>query len=616
VLRQIFERYGRLHENTRAAVVLTGLVLATCLPFVNRAYFVDDFYHMEMARGLLEHPLRPYDFRTDDNGINMPGWERGQLPRMVNPPLFHYLMAGVMKIWGDAVWKLRTASLLFSIGALFFAFLIGKRFVRRPLAAAILLAVTPAYWMTSYSLLIDCALIVFFLAAFWSFIEALERKSVSFVLASGLLMGLTILVKYFGVLILPVVFLYQWQKPEWRRWLPAYTAYAVCLVVQLLWGFWNIATYGEMHFLATLPRGAHSSTVLGSVFLVLLLGGLLTRGVFKAKGQSLSRTVAVLALAGTVLAIGLAKATTLPGWVQAFYVDKVIVLAAFIGGTFIFSWTALASLAIRSRSALLGTLITVIVLAFLLQTRAGGFPLNLAALLALLAGATLGLLRVTIKTDAVEPKSLFLRWWVVLGLLELVTVMPWTAGRYLLLILPPLVWLFMETVADSRRLWTASLALSFGMGILLTASDYAQANTIKKLALFLKDQSAALQAQSPRPPNRWFYLADTFDGSQPYLLPLGWQNVFPDQVFEPGDLFMKSVFRKSSWWTMKDRERFDPLLVLELKTWLPFRVMDVPGSAGFYASCWGALPWVVTNHPLERFELYRAKDVAAPMQGR
>src|SRR5579862_4452927 len=92
-----------------AMAVLACLVLATSLPFVHRAYFVDDYYHVTMARGLLVHPWRPYDFAADDEAPGNVGWERGQRPRMVNPPLFHFYLAAVMRVWGDAVWKLRTA---------------------------------------------------------------------------------------------------------------------------------------------------------------------------------------------------------------------------------------------------------------------------------------------------------------------------------------------------------------------------------------------------------------------------------------------------------------------------------------------------------------------------
>src|SRR5262249_8892981 len=153
----------------RALALLTLLFLITTLPFVRRAYFVDDFYFVTMAKGILQHPARPYDFVSDDAGIANVAWEHGKQPRMVNPPLFHYFLAAVIALWGDAVWKLRTASLIFPLISLFAAYFLGKRFVKNPLAAASLLAVTPAFWLTSYSLLIDSALLGFFMAALWAF---------------------------------------------------------------------------------------------------------------------------------------------------------------------------------------------------------------------------------------------------------------------------------------------------------------------------------------------------------------------------------------------------------------------------------------------------------------
>ena len=156
---------------------------------MRRAYFVDDFYFVTMAKGILKHPARPYDFVSDDAGIGNVAWERGQAPRMVNPPLFHYFLAGVIKMWGDAVWKLRTASLIFPLISLYAAYFLGKRFVKNSFAAASLLAITPAFWLTSYALLIDSALLAFFLAALECFIAGHEKKRMGFLALSGVLMG-------------------------------------------------------------------------------------------------------------------------------------------------------------------------------------------------------------------------------------------------------------------------------------------------------------------------------------------------------------------------------------------------------------------------------------------
>jgi hypothetical protein len=40
----------------------------------------------------------------------------------------------------------------------------------------------------------------------------------------------------------------------------------------------------------------------------------------------------------------------------------------------------------------------------------------------------------------------------------------------------------------------------------------------------------------------------------------------------------------------------------------PIRIMDNKGSAGFYASVWGALPFTFSNSPLERFHLYEVVE--------
>src|SRR5882724_925959 len=198
-----------MSRDTRALLILTAVVLGTSLPFVHRAYFVDDYYFVTMAKGILTSPWRPYDFKSDDAGIGKVGWEHGQRPRMVNPPLFHYFLAGVIATWGDAPWKLRTASLLFSVAALFSMYFLGKRFVPDPLAPAILMAVCPAYWLTSYSLLIDSALLAFLLTALLAFFVGHEKKSILWIVVSGLLMGFTVLVKYFGVLVVPLALIWQ-----------------------------------------------------------------------------------------------------------------------------------------------------------------------------------------------------------------------------------------------------------------------------------------------------------------------------------------------------------------------------------------------------------------------
>jgi len=542
-------------RDLKAVFVLALVVLATTLPFVRRAYFVDDYYFVTMAKGILRNPWRPYDFKSDDAGIGNVAWERGQRPRMVNPPLFHYYLAGVIALVGDAPWKLRTSTLVFSLWALISMYFLGKRFVPNPLTPALLMAVCPAYWLTSYSLLIDSALVAFLLASILAFFIGQEKRHLGWIVLSGLLMGLTMLVKYFGIIVVAIALVWQLVDPKRRAWWAGYCAYACFAVIQFLWGVWNIATYGQMHFLAALPRGMGSPSLIA--------------------------------------------------WAQ-----KAIVMGSFMGGGLVFVMASLPLLWRSSKPWRFGLVGLFVGLTVLFCSRAGGFELQQGVLLSFFITGAMAFVVVMGRTlEPSDPNQLFLMLWVLGGLLELVIVMPWTAGRYYVCVLPALCWVFALILEEFRwpELGRAALGVTALAGLLIAHADYIQANTIVRLAENLREHMAQFEQFAPRPPSHWYYLADTFDGSQPYLLPLGWENVLPYQKFKPGDLFLRAYYRKSSWWNVdNEMKRFRPVARYDVRSWNPIRVMDVPASAGFYASCWGALPWIVTNHAVERFELYQA----------
>jgi 4-amino-4-deoxy-L-arabinose transferase-like glycosyltransferase len=424
------------------------------------------------------------------------------------------------------------------------------------LASAALLAICPAYWLTSYSLLIDSALVAFLLAGLLAFIIAQERRSVIWVVASGVLMGLAMLTKYFGVFGIALIFIWQMLDAKRRMWKPGYSVYGVFLPMQLGWAAWNIATYGQSHFLAALPRGMSSPSFVT--------------------------------------------------WAQ-----KGLVLGSFVGGGTIFVLFSPIVLWRISKGWSAGLGILAGVLYILFTSRVGGFDPVQSTLLALFIGGTLSYLVVLGRTlePARDANNAFLIAWILLGLAELVIVMPWTAGRYLLCVLPAMCWVFMMQVRKMKSplLRRAAFAVTALAGLGLAQADYVQANSIIRLAEHLQAITPKLMEMSPKPTHGWYYLSDTFDGSQPYVRPVGWENALPHQKFKKGDLFLKAHYRLSSWWNVQaELAHFRPVAVIEMRSSNPLRVLDVPDAAGFYASCWGALPWTITNHPLERYELYQA----------
>src|SRR5258708_4576 len=148
----------------------------------------------------------------------------------------------------------------------------GKRFVPNPIAPALLMVVCLAYWLTSYSLLIDSALLAILLASLLAFFIGFEREHIGWILLAGFLMGLTVLTKYFGVIVIVLAFVWQILDKDRRSWKPGYLAFVVFLIVQGLWAAWNVSTYGQSHFLAALPRGMNSPSLVAWAQKSLVLG--------------------------------------------------------------------------------------------------------------------------------------------------------------------------------------------------------------------------------------------------------------------------------------------------------------------------------------------------------
>lgn len=536
----------------RERTVLLFLFTIAALPFVNRAYFIDDFYFTRIAQHLTRHPDQPYDFRTDDTDHDMPGWERGQPPRMVNPLFFHYYLAAVMRLAGDAAWVLRLSLIPFAWLAILSVYGLSRRFTGEPLYAAALFAATPAFFLTSYSLLIDAMMAAFFLTALWTFMEALDRRKAAWVILSGVLMGLTVWTKYSGILVYGLAFLWQALSPRDRRWWPGYGAVLIGVAMLLVWNAWTQSLYGEAHFWASAARAAKADETL------------------------------------------------------VFFLYKGLVVASFLGGSAFFLVAAPVLVWRYSRSMALIVFLFCAGLAAIFLSPVGGFTRTQSAQLALWIGVmvSFGVL-VLLRREVLQapPGGVsdarpmrFLSLWLALGIAELIVIMPWTAARYGLTLLPPLIWIL-------QRLWPggggwpkpALLTLTVCATTLLAFSDRAQANAARRLAQDVRDIDCRSRS--------CYYLGDTFSGYGPALDRLGWKAAFTNERLEPGDMIVVARHRLSAWWRLPAGYSYARVRTLRYPSRWPFRLMDVPASAGWYASAWGALPFVLSRNPLEHYDI-------------
>jgi len=180
---------------------LEVLLLATMFTAADacKPLHIDDTAYYYYARQMAEHPADPYDFRI----LWYETWEPAN--DVLAPPVLPYWWALAVRLFGQqpVLWKLW----LFPFALLFVATckMLFARFapgLQRPL---LWMTVFSPVFLSAFNLMLDIPSLALGLAGVVLFMKAIERGSVSWALAAGLIGGLAMQTKY-TALLLPGVF--------------------------------------------------------------------------------------------------------------------------------------------------------------------------------------------------------------------------------------------------------------------------------------------------------------------------------------------------------------------------------------------------------------------------
>lgn len=536
----------------RQRLIVFFFPLLLAAPFLNRATFVDDSYFIEIASWLKDHPALPYHFTADDARIGARGWEEDGFVRMVNPLIHHYYVGFLIKVGGQNEWFLRLGCvLLVGLGGLFL-FELARRWTYHPLLATLLAQATPVHWLTSYSLLIDGTLVFFFFGALYFFIRGIELDSVPYFIGSGVLMGLSILTKYPALFIIPLTLVWTFLRwPKISRKWLPFIAWVFGFGFLIAYSLWTRDLYGQAHILAASARMVEAH-----------------------------------------------------GWA------KILVFLVFLSGSTLLP--LLSWFSCRRRTQILSFLLFVALAAFF-QSPVGGFSVIQAALLSLWFITTLLFIGVLIgrRNGWENPKDSFLFLWLIgfIGMMYL--VMGWVAGRYYVIALPAIVFLSVRLVemnwpSRAEAILKPSLGVLFIFSLLLAYADYRQAEPSRRLP-------ALLQEKGFKGGERRFYLGDSFTMS--YLRSHGWVPCFPETDLRAGDWVLAKEVTMPQIWFYRRGLALRQIAEFNFPSRFPFKVMDNRGSAGWYASVWGALPFTISTGPWERFRLFEILNPSETFSG-
>ncbi|HVJ83914.1 MAG TPA: hypothetical protein VNC50_22800 [Planctomycetia bacterium] len=413
-------------------VAVFFLSLAASLPYVGKAFHIDDILYLRVADQIRRTPDDPY------GGLVLWDAPDGQPSSLFltdfNPPLWKYLLAATLSFGAGG--RIRDAEIVMhlpTVAAVVLAgiglFQVSRRFVRWPLWATAFMLLGP-FFLPGQNLMLEAPLLAWSVWAVEAQCRAWDKPGRSWwPLFAGICCAGAALTKYTGGLLLPILLGGCWFRRRLdTAWFLIFPSLAIAG-----WMAFGAAKYGRSHL------GAQGIA-------------------FEAEAWPL-RVLCVLRTIGSLWLL-------LPATMLALCKEKRGVLIAFVILLASAGVAALDLWQVNKAEFLEGWKPSLLQAThFLLFTGAGTFTvLAIAALLWL-----------SWRRGDFDSRRRFLALWLTGLFVFNVACTPFNAVRHLLLFFVPLVWLTADLVAaalEAGWLRYGSLALSAGLASALAAADY------------------------------------------------------------------------------------------------------------------------------------------------
>jgi 4-amino-4-deoxy-L-arabinose transferase-like glycosyltransferase len=538
------------------------LVLILLLPFIGKAFHIDDPLFIWVAQHIQTNPGNPYGFLVNWYGTDMPMSAVNK-----NPPLVSYYIALAASVLGWSEPALHLAFLLPALAVALGMYLVARRFCERPLLATLAGLLTPVFFVTSMTVMSDMLMLAFWVFAVYFWIRGMETRKHGTLAFAGLLIGVAALTKYFAVVLIPLLGFYSMIKERRVGWSLLYLLLPIALLGWYQWTTHQLYGRGLLldaaAYATNMKPWYDKARPIPQLYIALVFtGGCIASALFLAR-QLWSST----ALALGVLVAGL----------------SVVVLASFptLGAV-----------------PLAGTTHWLLALQIGIWGTVG---------VSLLLVAVLDLHR---QRDA---DSLFLFVWMI-GTFVFAGFVNWTTnGRSILPMIVPagiLIARLLERRVASRRpgrlpATLIPLAAAAALSLAVTWADAGFAETGRTGARMIHDKHAASSNAV------WF---QGHWGFQYYMQQLGAKAVDVRNFrVAPGDIVAVPT-TNTNLYGMAPQWAAVEVVDVPMHGWLA--TMNPGVGAGFYADVFGPLPFAVGSIPMERFRIFSASSPARAASGR
>lgn len=525
------------------------------LPFINKAFHIDDSLFLWTAEHLQKHPGNFYGFTVNWYGTEMPAGEAFN-----NPPLTSCYIALIASVVGWSEPALHLAFLLPALLLVAGTYILARNYCSRPALATLAGIATPVFLISATTVMCDIMLVAFWVWSLVFFERGLQSNRWHHFILSGLLAGLGVLTKFSALGLVPLMLAYgvvKLRKPG--TWiispvLPLVFAGAYQLITEKMYGrgFFSVAADYTSMFQSSFGSSPASKIILGLCF----IGGCFFSLLFYLPLLRPSRTLllAVCIIAPLCLILPLIKTFQPLCWTPQDHLN----------------WSYLL------QSSLLITL-----------------------------GALIVIMGVTTWFKKPDPISLMLLFWI-LGILAFASIVNWTVnGRSVLPMLPAVGILLGRWLDQTRGIFQPTLFWreawpvipGAALSIVIAQADTNLANTGREAARML----SAIPVNSGN--TMWF---QGHWGFQYYMQQRGAKALdLKSGKVTSGDLVVMPSNYSHVHDFAPDMAVYKDLVQLPPHPWCA--TMNRQINAGFYATSWGLLPFVFASPPEEKFFVFEVR---------
>ena len=289
---------ARLFNKSDLTRVLLVSVLLS-LPFLNKAFHIDDPVVLQCAKRILLNPLDPLGGEFDWFGVAMPFWQV-----TTNPPLLSYYLAPLVWIFGYSEIILHLSMMPFLAGILAGCLALSRRFCEPLQWLPVLMIATSSAVLVSSNVMRDIPALALICVGLAVGIQGLDTGRSLLLSVGSLLLGLAAVTKYSAGVAVVILVLYALMSKRKIAVLPLLPS----ILPLGIWCGWTWLVYGEAHpwFLLLGKHSAGSFSTADKFFsLLVTLGSVcLLAPLIAWRIQEVKRRAKLLVLGGTfVLAL-------------------------------------------------------------------------------------------------------------------------------------------------------------------------------------------------------------------------------------------------------------------------------------------------------------------------